>query len=57
MIDNNTNEVIFKTENNENFNYRLKELMFGNNKEININDLIENEEEFKSGLNLIITFF
>jgi len=51
MIDNSTNEVIFKTENNENFNYRLKELMFGNNKEININDLIENEEEFKSGLN------
>lgn len=51
MIDNSTNEVIFKTENNENFNNCLKELMFGNNKEININDLIENEEEFKSGLN------
>ncbi|XP_050056969.1 uncharacterized protein LOC114132611 isoform X5 [Aphis gossypii] len=53
MIDNSTNEVIFKTENNENFNYRLKELIFENNKEININDLIENEEEFKSDQSLL----
>jgi len=51
MIDNSTNEVILKTENNENINNRLKEFMFENNKIININDLIENEEEFKSGLN------
>uniref|UniRef100_A0A2H8TG30 Tudor domain-containing protein 1 n=1 Tax=Melanaphis sacchari TaxID=742174 RepID=A0A2H8TG30_9HEMI len=53
MIDNNTNEVILKTENNENVNSRLKELMFEDNKEININDLIENEEEFKSDKSLL----
>ncbi|XP_022162071.1 uncharacterized protein LOC111027893 isoform X3 [Myzus persicae] len=44
----NTNEVILKTEDNENINNRLKELMFENVKEININDLIEIDEEFKS---------
>ncbi|XP_026816248.1 uncharacterized protein LOC113555865 isoform X3 [Rhopalosiphum maidis] len=53
MIDNSTNEVILKTENNENINNRLKEFMFENNKEININDLIENEEEFKSDQSLL----
>jgi len=31
--------------------------MFENIKEININDLIEIDEEFKSGLNLIIKGF
>lgn len=51
MIEDNTNEVILKTEDNENVNDRLKELMFENIKEININDLIEIDEEFKSGFN------
>ena len=52
-IEDSTNEVILKTVNNENVNNRLKELMFENIKEININDMIEIEEEFKfkSGLN------
>jgi len=50
MVDN-TNEVILKTGDDENVNNRLKELMFENIKEININDLIEIDEEFKSGLN------
>ncbi|XP_015365660.1 PREDICTED: uncharacterized protein LOC107162970 [Diuraphis noxia] len=52
-IEDNTNEVIFKTEDNENVNDRLKELMFENIKEININDLIEIDEEFKSDQSLV----
>ncbi|KAL4112570.1 hypothetical protein QTP88_016325 [Uroleucon formosanum] len=53
MIEDNTNEVILKTEDNENVNDRLKELMFENIKEININDLIEIDEEFKSDQSLV----
>ncbi|XP_060870995.1 uncharacterized protein LOC132945306 isoform X4 [Metopolophium dirhodum] len=53
MIEDNTNEVILKTEENESVNDRLKELMFENIKEININDLIEIDEEFKSDQSLV----